>query len=75
MAYQLQEINKRIQSDVTEFLAECDQNYADRVSLAADRILANLEHSPIVLLTGPSGSGKTTTALKIAEELRRRMAR
>ena len=72
MAYQLQEINKRIQSDVTEFLAECDQNYADRVSLAADRILANLEHSPIVLLSGPSGSGKTTTALKIAEELRRR---
>ena len=72
MAYQLQEINKRIQTDVAEFLAECDQNYADRVSLAADRILANLEHSPIVLLSGPSGSGKTTTALKIAEELRRR---
>ena len=72
MAYQLQEINKRIQSDVTEFLAECDQNYADRVSLAADKILANLEQSPIVLLSGPSGSGKTTTALKIAEELQRR---
>jgi len=72
MAYQLQEINKRIQTDVTEFLAECDQNYADRVSLAADKILANLEQSPIVLLSGPSGSGKTTTALKIAEELQRR---
>ena len=72
MAYQLQEINKRIQTDVTEFLAECDQNYADRVALAADKILANLERSPIVLLSGPSGSGKTTTALKIAEELQRR---
>lgn len=72
MAYQLQEINKRIRTDVTEFLAECDQAYAQRVSLAADRILSNLEHSPIVLLSGPSGSGKTTTALKIAEELRRR---
>ena len=72
MAYQLQEINKRIQSDVTEFLAECDRSYAERVSLAADKILANLEHSPIVLLSGPSGSGKTTTALKIAEELQRR---
>ena len=72
MAYQLQEINKRIQSDVGEFLAECDQNYAERVSLAADKILANLEHSPIVLLSGPSGSGKTTTAMKIAEELQRR---
>ena len=72
MAYQLQEINKRIQSDVTEFLAECDENYAQRVSLAADKILSNLEHSPIVLLSGPSGSGKTTTAMKIAEELQRR---
>ena len=72
MAYQLQEINKRIRSDVTEFLAECDQAYHQRVSLAADRILSNLERSPIVLLSGPSGSGKTTTAMKIAEELRRR---
>lgn len=72
MAYQLQEINKRVHSDVKEFLEECDANYAQRVSLAADKILGNLEHSPIVLLSGPSGSGKTTTAMKIAEELKRR---
>ena len=69
MAYQLQEINRRIQTDVVEFLAECDASYAQRVSLAADKILSNLENSPIVLLSGPSGSGKTTTAMKIAEEL------
>ncbi len=72
MAYQLSEINRRIKSDVEEFLAECDENYALRISLAADKILSNLEESPVVLLSGPSGSGKTTTALKIAEELRRR---
>ena len=72
MAYQLQEINRRIQSDVAEFLAECDQSYNQRVSLAADKILSNLEKSPIVLLSGPSGSGKTTTAMKISEELQRR---
>ena len=72
MAYQLQEINKRVRSGVQEFLAECDENYAQRVSLAADKILSNLERSPIVLLSGPSGSGKTTTAMKIAEELQRR---
>ena len=68
MAYQLQEINRRIKTDVTEFLEECDQAYAQRVSLAADRILSNLDKSPVVLLSGPSGSGKTTTAMKIAEE-------
>ena len=72
MAYQLQEINRRVQSGAAEFLAECDENYAQRVSLAADKILYNLERSPIVLLSGPSGSGKTTTAMKIAEELLRR---
>ncbi len=72
MAYQLQEINRRIRTDVAEFLAECDEAYAQRVSLAADKILSNLERSPIVLLSGPSGSGKTTTAMKIAEELLRR---
>ena len=72
MAYQIQEINKRIETDVEEFLAQCDENYALRVSLAADKILSNLDQSPIVLLSGPSGSGKTTTALKIAEELHRR---
>ena len=71
MAYQLQEINRRIKTDVTEFLEECDQAYAQRVSLAADRILSNLDKSPVVLLSGPSGSGKTT-AMKIAEELQRR---
>ena len=72
MAYQLQEINRRIKTDVTEFLEECDKAYAQRVSLAADRILSNLDKSPVVLLSGPSGSGKTTTAMKIAEELQRR---
>ena len=72
MAYQLSEINRRIKNDVEEFLAECDENYSLRISLCADKILSNLEESPVVLLSGPSGSGKTTTALKIAEELQRR---
>ena len=36
MAYQLSEINRRIKTDVEEFIAECDENYAQRVSLAAD---------------------------------------
>ena len=72
MAYQLQEINRRIRADAAGFLAECDADYAARVSRTADKILNNLSRSPIVLLSGPSGSGKTTTAMKLAEELRRR---
>ena len=73
MSYQLQEINRRIDQDVKGFLEECDAQYAQKVSQAADAILTNLPHSPIVLLSGPSGSGKTTTALKIEEELKKRL--
>ena len=72
MSYQLQEINRRIDRDVKGFLEECDAQYAEKVSQAADMILNNLPHSPIVLLSGPSGSGKTTTAHKITAELQRR---
>ena len=52
MAYQLPEINERIRSDVAGFLEECDQNYRQRIALAADRIIANMEKSPLVLLSG-----------------------
>ncbi|MDO4515697.1 MAG: nucleoside kinase [Bacillota bacterium] len=72
MAYQLQEINRRINEDVKGFLEESDAQYAQKVSAAADVILNNLKLSPIVLLSGPSGSGKTTTAMKIEEELEKR---
>ena len=72
MAYQLQEINRRIDEDVKGFLEECDANYTKKIQGAANTILDNLSISPIVLLSGPSGSGKTTTALKITEELERR---
>jgi uridine kinase len=72
MAYQLQEINSRIRQDTPGFLAECDQDYEQKIMGAADHIINKLEVSPLVLLSGPSGSGKTTTALKLEEELKKR---
>lgn len=72
MAYQLTEINQKIQADPKAFLAECDASYQKRLEDAADRILAGMAESPVVLLSGPSGSGKTTTALKLEQELERR---
>ena len=72
MAYQLQEINDRLRADAKGFVEECEHNYQRRIEAAADRIVANMDKSPIVLLSGPSGSGKTTTALKLEEELERR---
>ena len=72
MSYSLTEINYRTISDPKGFLEESDAAYNAKVATAADRIIANLKRSPIVLLSGPSGSGKTTTAMKIADELNRR---
>ena len=72
MAYNLSEINERCRSDAAGYIAECDAQFAQRLEKAADSIQANLERSPIVLLSGPSGSGKTTTAMKICEVLKSR---
>ena len=72
MAYLLREINERCRKDAPAFIAECDKIYADRLELAADRIMENMHRSPIVLMFGPSGSGKTTTAMKICEVLEKR---
>lgn len=72
MAYQLDEINRRILDDPAAFLADCDGAYARRIQEAANHICNHRSVSPIVLLSGPSGSGKTTTALKLEEELKRR---
>ena len=72
MAYQLEEIQRRIAGDPAGFIAECDSAFQRRLEDAADRILERMKESPIVLLSGPSGSGKTTTAMKLEQELERR---
>ena len=71
MAYKLQEINLKTVADPLAFVQEEDARYNEKIKKAAKKILANRKVSPIVLLSGPSGSGKTTTAMKIAEELKR----
>ena len=72
MAYQLKDINFKTVADPLAFVQEGDAAYNAKVRTAAEMILSNRKRSPIVLLSGPSGSGKTTTAMKIAEELKRR---
>lgn len=69
MAYHLTDINAQATEQPEAFIKTCDAHYWEKIVRAADMICANLEQSPIVLLSGPSGSGKTTTALKIQREL------
>ena len=72
MSYSLEEINFKTVADPKGFIEECDEQYRQKVEKAAELIAGNIRRSPIVLLSGPSGSGKTTTAMKIAEALKRR---
>ena len=72
MAFNLEQINRAAADDPVGFIAECDRLYNERIADTAEKIIANLSRSPIVLLSGPSGSGKTTTAMKIRDELSRR---
>ena len=72
MAFDLEQINRAATDFPERFIAECDRMYAERIAATAEKIIANLDRSPIVLLSGPSGSGKTTTAMKVRDELSRR---
>lgn len=67
----LENINYAMRNE-TQFVLRCEEVFHDKISAAAAAILSNRQEKPVVALTGPSGSGKTTTAMKIAEELRRR---
>ncbi len=42
------------------------RHYHRQIHMAADEIVRNREHCPIVLINGPSSSGKTTTNDRIA---------
>lgn len=72
MAYQLRDVNTQAKTNPKEFLTVADTAFQCKVQRAADMIVENRKHSPVVLLAGPSGSGKTTSSLKIREELLRR---
>ena len=49
----------------TAFVLRCEEEYRDKISAAAARIIDSKDKKPIVCLTGPSGSGKTTTAMRL----------
>ncbi len=65
MPYSLSQINEAIRSDPKGFADQCDAAFAQKVTMAAEKIARHRSESHVILLSGPSGSGKTTTALKI----------
>lgn len=69
MGLNLAEVNARIRADAAEYVASCEEEYAQKVNEAARVIADRVRTSSIILLSGPSGSGKTTTAMKIQRAL------
>lgn len=53
-------------SSPENFIAEGEKIYADQLGAAAEKIFAQREQRPIVLISGPSGSGKTTSATRLS---------
>lgn len=64
------EINGGLSANAAEYVRRCEDIYNRRLAEAAEKIYADAEKRPLVLLSGPSGSGKTTTALRIGKRLR-----
>jgi uridine kinase len=52
-----------------DFIRKANDEYMAKVATVAKSVAES--HKPIVLLSGPSGSGKTTTALRLADELKK----
>lgn len=63
-------INKKAFSSPTDFIAECEKRYKDRIGSIA-REVSQKSGRELVMLAGPSSSGKTTTAKMLTEALKK----
>ena len=66
---ELKELNKSCIEDPTALVARAEDEYHDRISRIAEKIVGNGKIR-IVLIAGPSGSGKTTTANLISDRIK-----
>jgi len=64
-------INRNIcQGNTNELIALAEALHEKKISLIADRILAQKRNIRIILISGPSSSGKTTFAQRLSTQLR-----
>lgn len=67
----LNAINKNIEENAVDYIAQAETAFDDMLNNVVDEILENSD-CDIVLLAGPSSSGKTTTANKLVGKIRAR---
>lgn len=70
--YDMEALCRSLQADRKGFIAATEAAYMQEVERLADRLVAQNDEKPVVLLCGPSGSGKTTTAHLLKSALRSR---
>lgn len=72
MNLSLETINQALGQDAQGYIAQCDDQYTQRIEQGAEQVLARLKQSRVILLAGPSSSGKTTTANRLRQAMERR---
>ena len=58
----IKDIFERAMTSPSDFIAECENEYFNKIDTVAKNIAGISEEKPFVLISGPSGSGKTTSA-------------
>lgn len=63
------QINTNLNTNLKQYVLECEQNYKNQVQKVIDYVLEN-KNIKFIFLAGPSGSGKTTSSLIISQKLK-----
>ncbi|MBR1592195.1 MAG: adenylyl-sulfate kinase [Ruminococcus sp.] len=69
MNIEINRINDEIQESASKFVKLINEAYLYQLERIVDKIAAEKNEKPVILLSGPSGSGKTTTAFMIEKLL------
>lgn len=69
MNYDYSDVSRALSAGQAGAVAAWEETYRQNIRDTAEKIIANRENSPVVLLSGPSGSGKTTTGLRLKETI------
>lgn len=69
MNIEVNRINIGICGNPEEYTKQTNEIFMHQLKQIVQKIAANIENRPVILLAGPSGSGKTTTAFMIAKLL------
>ena len=64
--YPLTKLNEKIKNNLRLLIEESERKYHRTLNATAEKLAAEREQKPIILLSGPSGSAKTTTAYRLA---------